>query len=58
MRIYISDKKLVIVTLPKSTRFDLPIEVDKFLEHQIKVILNHKKSLADYTMKKNISQLL
>ena len=32
MGIYINDKKLAIITSPKTIRFDLPIEVNKSLK--------------------------
>ena len=55
MRIYINYKKLVIITSPKSIRFDFPIEVKKRLEHKIKFFISHNESLAAYLIKTRIS---
>ena len=58
MGIYISDKKLVIITSPKTNCYYLPIEVNKSLQHEIKFIMSHNESLAENVTKKEISQLL
>ena len=44
MEIYINDKKFVIIISPKSTRFDLPIEVNKNLsQHKSNILYQHNK---------------
>ena len=58
MRIYIDYINLVIIPLPKIIRVDLPIKIKKRLKRDIKFIISRNESLAEYTIKNKISQLL
>ena len=59
MKIYIDEcKNLVIVVSPKTICVNLPIKISQNLEHDIKYIISCNESLAEYTMKNEISQLL
>ena len=58
MRIYIDYINLVIIILPKTVCIDLPIKINKILKHDIKFIINRNESLAEYTIKNKIRQLL
>ena len=42
MRVIIKDKKLVIITEPKTTYFDLPKKVGNILKHEIDFIIKYK----------------
>ena len=56
MKIYIDDYKiLIIVILPKTIRVDVPIKVNKSLNLEIKFIVNLNESLAECTIKIEIS---
>ena len=55
MRIYFNYKKLVIITSPKSIRFNLLVEVNKSLERKIKFFIRHNESLAAHIIKTRIS---
>ena len=46
------------MTSPKLIRFDISIEVNKSLEHEIRFITNRNESLAECAIKNEISQLL
>ena len=58
MRIYIDYINLVIIPLPKIIRVALPIKINKSLKRDIKFIISRNESLAEYTIKNKISQLL
>ena len=58
MRIYIDYINLVIIILPKTVSIDLPIKINKILKHDIKFIISRNESLAEYTIKNKIRQLL
>ena len=60
MGVYIDDNKLVILVEPKSIRIDLTIKINKSLKHDIHIrfIVSCYKSLTEYTIKNEISQLL
>ena len=49
MRMHI-DNKLVIITEPKTIRFDVPKDVGNNLKHEIDSIIKHSKFLAEHTM--------
>ena len=49
MKNFFDDKKLVIIS-PKTIFFDLPIEVNTSLKHEIKSIISRKESLPAYTI--------
>ena len=55
MGIYINDRKVVVITSPKSIRFDLEIEVNKSLNHEIEFIISRNESLTEYKVKNKIS---
>ena len=48
MSVFFDNKKLLIITLPKSLHFNLPIEVNKILEHETKFTISHNESLGEY----------
>ena len=54
----LTDKNLLTITSSKIICFDLPIEFDKSLKHKIEFIISRNKSLFEYTIKPQISQLL
>ena len=60
MGVYIDDNKLVTLVEPKSIRIDLTIKINKNLKHDIHIrfIVSCHKSLTEYTIKNEISQLL
>ena len=58
MSIYFDDKKLVVIPSTKSISFDLPTEVKKIPEHEIKFIIGCNESLAECEIKNEISKLL
>ena len=49
--IYSNNKKLVIMTSPRTICFQLLIEVTKSLKYEIKFITSCKETLAEYTIK-------
>ena len=57
---FIDNKKLVIIAKPKSIQIDLPIKINKILEHDIKFIVIYNEYLTEYTKKRQdkIRQLL
>ena len=54
------EDNIVLIKEPKTFYFnlDLPKDVDKNLEHQIKFIIKRNKSLAENKIKNKIEQLL
>ena len=52
------DKKLVIITEPKTFHFDLPKHAGINLKHQIYSIIKHDERLVENTINKEITQLL
>ena len=58
MKIYIDDKNIVILTLPKSICINLTIKNNKSLEHDIKFIIGRNEFLSEFTIKNKIRQLL
>ena len=50
MRIYIDYVNLVIITLPKTICVALPIKTNKSLKRNVKFIISHNESLAEYTI--------
>ena len=57
MMIFFEDKKLSLVISSKTIRLDSSIGLNKSIGSQIKSIKSHNKSLAEYTIKSNITQL-
>lgn len=58
MEVYISNNKLLIITEPKTTCFDLPIKVENSLKHEIDFIIKKNKVLAHHTIRNETSRLL
>ena len=59
MTIYINNyENLVIIKSPKTICVDLPIKINQNLKHEIEFIVSCNESLAKYTIKDNIIQLL
>ena len=58
MKIYIDDKNIVILTLPKSICINLTIKNNKSLEYDIKFIIGRNEFLSEFTIKNKIRQLL
>ena len=58
MRVIIKDKKLVIITEPKTTYFDLPKKVDNILKHEIDFIIKYKWFLSEHTTENEVVRLL
>ena len=58
MGVYIDNNKLVIITQPKSVCVDLPIKINRSLEHDIESIVSRNESLTEYTIKNEIRPLL
>ena len=50
MGVHIDNNRLVIITEPKSVRIDLPININKSLEHDIKFMVSRNESLTEYTI--------
>ena len=50
----INNNKLVIITEPKTTNFDLTIDVKNSLKHETDFIKKHKEFLAEHTTKNEI----
>ena len=57
MMIFFENKKLSIAISSKTVRFDSSIEINKSIGNQIKSIKSHNESLAEYTIKNNVTQL-
>ena len=58
MNIYNADyKNLVIITLQKTTRVDLPITINESVKNDIKFIINSNKSVAEYKIEHDICRL-
>ena len=58
MGVCIDDNKLVIITEPKTIRFNLAKKVDSSLKHETDHAIKCNGSLAKHTIKKEISQFL
>ena len=64
MKIYIDNFKnlviiiIIIIISPKIICSDLPIKVNEILKHDIKFIISHNESFAEYTIRKKLRKLL
>ena len=58
MEMHIDINSLVIITEPKIVHFDLSIDVDNNLSHEIDLIIQNKEILAEHAIKIEISHLL
>ena len=47
MKEYIDDKRFLIITEPKTNCFDLPIDVNNSLEHEIKFFIKDYQSSVE-----------
>ena len=47
MAVIIKNNKLVIITVPKSTHFDLPKDIGNNFKHEIDFIIKHNNLLLD-----------
>ena len=58
MNIYNADyKNLVIITLQKTTRVDLPIKINESVKNDIKFIISSNESVAEYKTENDICRL-
>ena len=55
---HIDINSLVIITEPKIVHFDLSIDVDNNLSHEIDLIIQNKEILAEHAIKIEISHIL
>ena len=53
MKSFFEDKKLVIIS-SKTIRLNSLIEINKSIRHEIKSIISHNESLAEYEKKKKV----
>ena len=58
MEVYIKCNKIVIITEPKTIRFNLTKKTDNSLKHEIDFTIKHSEFLSEHTIKSEISLLL
>ena len=58
MRICIHDGIIVMITSPKTIRVSTPIKINESPKRDFKFIISCNESLAEYTIKNKIGQLL